>query len=96
MLHGIAIVACAALAERLPAARTSGWLFALGVLLFSGSLYGLSLTGLRVFGPITPVGGVFFIAGWLWLSVQAVRRSTSPGGTADPTTPLHPVSNRPS
>lgn len=44
--------------------RSSGWLFALGILLFSGSLYVLSLSGLRWLGAVTPLGGLAFIAGW--------------------------------
>jgi uncharacterized membrane protein YgdD (TMEM256/DUF423 family) len=43
---------------------TVGWLFTAGILLFSGSLYGLSLAGWRWLGPVTPLGGVAFIAGW--------------------------------
>ncbi|TAJ07454.1 MAG: DUF423 domain-containing protein [Nitrospirae bacterium] len=44
--------------------RLAGWLFLAGILLFSGSLYALALSGLRWLGAITPVGGVCFIAGW--------------------------------
>ena len=49
--------------------------FAGGILFFSGSLYALSLTGLRTLGAITPFGGVFFIAGWLllYLGINAKR-----------------------
>jgi uncharacterized membrane protein YgdD (TMEM256/DUF423 family) len=42
----------------------AGWIFTIGILLFSGSLYILSLSGKRAFGAITPVGGVCFLAGW--------------------------------
>jgi|TARA_R100000005_G_scaffold85934_1_gene54588 uncharacterized membrane protein YgdD (TMEM256/DUF423 family) len=44
--------------------RSSGWLFLLGMLLFSGSLYVLSLSGLRWLGAIAPLGGLSFIAAW--------------------------------
>jgi len=44
-----------------------------GVILFSGSLYALALTGIKWFGPITPLGGLLFIAGWLSLLVGAVK-----------------------
>ena len=44
---------------------TVGWLFTAGILLFSGSLYGLSLAGWRWLGPVTPLGGAAFIAGWV-------------------------------
>lgn len=46
------------------AAAKSGWLFLAGMCLFSGSLYGVSLLGVRWLGAITPVGGTLFIAGW--------------------------------
>jgi uncharacterized membrane protein YgdD (TMEM256/DUF423 family) len=52
--------------------RASGWLMLGGVVLFSGSLYALSLTGARAFGAITPIGGMAFIAAWVLLAV-AVR-----------------------
>lgn len=48
-------------------------LWAAGVLLFSGSLYAMALTGLRGLGMITPFGGVLMIAGWLTLAVGALR-----------------------
>ena len=55
----------------LPAA---GWLFALGTLLFSGSLYLLALTGARWWGAVTPFGGVAFLLGWVALAIAAWRR----------------------
>lgn len=54
-------------------AVASGWLFVAGTLLFSGSLYAMTLTGVRALGAITPLGGVCFIAGWLCLAVAAAR-----------------------
>ena len=47
----------------------SGWLMLAGIVLFSGSLYALGLTGVRVIGAITPIGGVAFIAAWILLAV---------------------------
>ncbi|HXA53085.1 MAG TPA: DUF423 domain-containing protein [Candidatus Acidoferrum sp.] len=44
------------------------WLLAIGILVFSGSLYALALTGVRTLGAITPIGGLAFIAGWLLLA----------------------------
>ena len=44
-----------------------------GILLFSGSLYALSLARVPVLGPITPLGGLSFIAGWLWLAARPPR-----------------------
>lgn len=51
----------------------SGWLFIAGILLFSGSLYVLAITGVRSLGMITPVGGVFWIAAWLCLALGVWR-----------------------
>ena len=50
----------------------SGWLFVLGSVLFSGSLYLLSLTGIRWLGAITPLGGLAFLGGWLALALAAI------------------------
>lgn len=54
-------------------AVASGWCFVVGTLLFSGSLYAMTFTGIRALGAITPLGGVAFIAGWVCLTVAAVR-----------------------
>ncbi|WP_127346370.1 DUF423 domain-containing protein [Pseudidiomarina mangrovi] len=47
--------------------RTGGWLLLAGIILFSGSLYVMALTGWNWLGPVTPVGGACFIIGWLWI-----------------------------
>jgi uncharacterized membrane protein YgdD (TMEM256/DUF423 family) len=51
----------------------AGWGFALGILLFSGSLYALALTGERWLGMVTPFGGTAFLAGWIGLMLAAWR-----------------------
>ena len=51
----------------------AGSSFALGILLFSGSLYGLALTGMRWLGPVTPLGGLFFLIGWALLLVATIK-----------------------
>jgi uncharacterized membrane protein YgdD (TMEM256/DUF423 family) len=51
----------------------SGWLFAAGIVLFSGSLYVMALTGIRGLGAITPLGGVAWLAGWAALAWSAFR-----------------------
>lgn len=51
----------------------SGWLMAAGVLLFSGSLYALTLSGVRVLGAITPIGGVAFLVSWVLVVIAALR-----------------------
>jgi uncharacterized membrane protein YgdD (TMEM256/DUF423 family) len=76
MYHAFALFAAAWMASkysgRLPTA--SGWLFVVGVIVFSGSLYVLSLTGVRWLGAITPIGGVALLAGWALLAAAAVKR----------------------
>ncbi|MEM9254390.1 MAG: DUF423 domain-containing protein [Pseudomonadota bacterium] len=51
--------------------KNSGWLFVVGIVVFSGSLYLLSITGARWLGAITPLGGLCFIAGWACLAAAA-------------------------
>jgi len=75
LVHALAIFGVAVLAAHLPG-RLVGWaggLFALGILLFSGSLYLLTLTGVSKLGIITPFGGLCFLAGWLCLGLAAWR-----------------------
>lgn len=50
-----------------------GWLFLGGTLVFSGSLYTLSITNIKVLGAITPIGGVLYIIGWIWLAVLLIK-----------------------
>jgi uncharacterized membrane protein YgdD (TMEM256/DUF423 family) len=73
MYHALALLAVAWACTRWPgtAASVSGWLFIAGTVLFSGSLYALSLTGVRWLGAITPLGGVALLAGWLCLAWAA-------------------------
>ncbi len=70
MYHALALLASAWAADRWPGTLTSaaGWLFVAGTLVFSGSLYALSLTGQRWLGAVTPLGGLAFLAGWLCLA----------------------------
>ncbi len=70
LIHALALLAVAWASTRWASAaiRVAGWLFVAGILLFSGSLYALTLTGVREFGAITPFGGVAFILGWLLLA----------------------------
>lgn len=55
------------------AANRVGGLLVVGIALFSGSLYALALTRMYVLGGLTPVGGLCFIAAWLWLAVELLR-----------------------
>ena len=76
MYHALALLAVAWACGRWPGSLTnmSGWLFIIGTVIFSGSLYILSLTGLRWLGAITPLGGVAFLGGWVCL-VWAILKS---------------------
>lgn len=56
-----------------PAWTVAGWCFTAGVVVFSGSLYTLALSGVRWLGAVTPLGGVAFLAGWLAVLVAAWR-----------------------
>ena len=75
MYHALALLLTAWAATRWPGSLTltAGWLFVAGTLIFSGSLYALSLSGARWLGAITPLGGVAFIGGWLCLVLAAWR-----------------------
>lgn len=75
LVHALAILAAAWALDRTGRglAGTAGWLFVAGTVLFSGSLYALALTGIRLFGLVTPLGGLAFIAGWLVLGLALAR-----------------------
>jgi len=75
MYHALALFAAAWLQYRQPGAIAvvGGWLFVVGILLFSGSLYLLSISGVKGLGMITPVGGLAFLAGWACLAWAAWR-----------------------
>ncbi len=75
MSHALALLAVGWASTRWPGRvlAASGWLFVAGTLLFSGSLYVLSLTGLRGLGAITPLGGLAWLAGWACLAWAAWR-----------------------
>ena len=75
MYHALGLLAVGWVGSRWPggAVTTAGWLFVAGTLIFSGSLYVLSVTGQRWLGSITPIGGAAFLAGWLALAWGAWR-----------------------
>jgi uncharacterized membrane protein YgdD (TMEM256/DUF423 family) len=78
MFHALALVGTALVVGRRRgrAAPAAAWLFALGTVLFSGSLYILALSGVRAWGAVTPLGGVAWLAGWALLGVAALRPRT--------------------
>lgn len=76
MFHALALLGIALLGLIKPDASwlvPAAWAFLVGVLLFSGSLYALVLSGVRVLGAITPIGGLAFLVGWLCLVMAGVR-----------------------
>jgi uncharacterized membrane protein YgdD (TMEM256/DUF423 family) len=86
LVHTVALLALtgwkADSAGRLPrviAAAAGCWLG--GILLFSGSLYGLALGGPRLLGPVTPVGGLLLLAGWVLVMISGRRPSAGPASS---------------
>lgn len=75
LAHALALGLVAALAPHVAgrAPYLAGWLFTLGIVLFSGSLYAMTLTGIRALGAVTPVGGVCLLGGWLAVLASAWR-----------------------
>jgi uncharacterized membrane protein YgdD (TMEM256/DUF423 family) len=73
MYHSLALLAVGLIAQRRRAWRLSaaGVSFTLGIVLFSGSLYVLTLTGVTKWGMVTPLGGVAFLVGWLLLAIES-------------------------
>lgn len=76
MYHALGLLVVALLVKQSPEISTltiAGWCFIAGIVLFSGSLYGLSLAGIKALGPVTPLGGVAFMAGWVCLAIASSK-----------------------
>ena len=76
MYHALALMLVAILVSRYPNSTlltTAGYAFIAGIFIFSGSLYALTLTGIKWLGAITPIGGTAFIIGWLCLAIATWR-----------------------
>lgn len=75
LVHAVLLAVVAYLAGRAPStvATAAGYCIIAGVVLFSGSLYAMTLTGVRVLGAVTPIGGLCFIAAWVCLGIAAYR-----------------------
>lgn len=71
--HALGLILVALLMDALPRARIAGWLMLTGIILFSGSLYLLALSGIKMLGMITPVGGLCFLAAWSWLVIISLK-----------------------
>jgi uncharacterized membrane protein YgdD (TMEM256/DUF423 family) len=67
MYHALAMVLCGLLAMTRP-----GWIFQVGIVLFTGSLYALALSGVKGLGAVTPFGGVAFLVAWGWMAWTAL------------------------
>ncbi|MFS0870082.1 DUF423 domain-containing protein [Paenibacillus xylanilyticus] len=77
MIHALALLIVGLTAGQLGASSKLKWaarLLFIGIIVFSGSLYVLSITDIKVLGAITPIGGVAFIAGWLFFAVDVWQR----------------------
>jgi uncharacterized membrane protein YgdD (TMEM256/DUF423 family) len=76
MYHALALCLLAGMAEQNPTLRVTavGWLFVIGMVLFSGSLYVLALSGVRWVGAFTPLGGAALITGWALLAWNVANR----------------------
>lgn len=70
-IHALGLLIVSTLPRR---ADLAAWLLVAGIVLFSGSLYALALTGARALGAVTPLGGLAFIAAWLVLAWSSVRK----------------------
>ena len=75
MYHALALLAVSAAMTRIdhPSLKVAAFAFVLGSVLFSGSLYGLALSGPRWLGPVTPLGGLAFVSGWIAFAVAMFR-----------------------
>ena len=73
-IHSLALIMVGILQDQFDIDLTiSGYSFIFGMVIFSGSLYALALTGIKGLGAITPIGGLLFILGWSWLAVQCYK-----------------------
>jgi uncharacterized membrane protein YgdD (TMEM256/DUF423 family) len=79
MFHTMALFAVAVmqLLNKEASFSAAGWGFFAGIILFSGSLYLLATTGIKWLGAVTPIGGVAFLFGWVWLVVSIVKARLS-------------------
>ena len=77
MYHSLGLIAIGLLSQLRPSPllNGAGWAMLVGILLFSGSLYALALSGVRVLGAITPLGGLGFLAGWGLFALAAWRQT---------------------
>lgn len=79
MFHALILMCIVIAGSRTPnnVLCVAGWMFVVGTVLFSGSLYTLVITGIKALGMITPIGGVLFLGGWLVLAFAMVKFVTA-------------------
>lgn len=75
MYHGLGIILLGVLKQMtgIQLFGTAGWVMLIGIILFSGSLFVLATSGIKILGAITPIGGVFFIASWVMVIVATLK-----------------------
>lgn len=73
LIHALGLLLVGILIRLNIAAQTTAWLLQVGVIIFAGSLFAMTLGAPRWFGAITPIGGVLMIVGWAWLALTAFR-----------------------
>lgn len=76
LYHALGLILVGVLINQFPQVsglQLGGWLLLAGILIFSGSLYVLAISGVRWLGAITPIGGLAFIAGWVWIAWSLAR-----------------------
>lgn len=76
LIHALALIAVALALDRAAsgALTAAGWLLVLGQVIFAGSLYALALSGVRLWGAVTPLGGLCYLAGWILLAIAFAKR----------------------
>ena len=72
-IHALGLLLVGILIRLNIAVQTTAWLLQVGVIIFAGSLFAMTLGAPRWFGAITPIGGVLMIVGWAWLALTAFR-----------------------
>ena len=72
-IHALGLLIVGLLIRLRYTTQTTAWLLQIGVIIFAGSLFAMTLGAPRWFGAITPIGGVLMIAGWVWLAISTSR-----------------------
>ncbi len=76
-IHALGLLVVGLLIRLKYTTQATAWLLQIGIIIFAGSLYAMTLGAPRWFGAITPIGGVLMIVGWLWLAISTFRLENS-------------------